>query len=87
MNTELLLVEGMTCEHCVMSVTEELGEVAGVSGVAVQLVPGGRSEVTVTTDAPVPGGESEVTVTSDAPVAPDALRAAVTEAGYEVVRS
>jgi len=71
-NTELLLVEGMTCEHCVMSVTEELGEVAGVSGVAVQLVPGGRSEVTVTTDAPVPA---------------DALRGAVTEAGYEVVRS
>jgi len=71
-NTELLLVEGMTCEHCVMSVTEELNEVAGVSGVAVQLVPGGRSEVTVTTDAPVSA---------------DALRGAVTEAGYEVVRS
>lgn len=72
MNTELLLVEGMTCDHCVMSVTEELSEVDGVSAVAVQLVPGGRSEVTVTSDAPVPA---------------EALRGAVGEAGYEVVRS
>ncbi|WFR67026.1 cation transporter [Curtobacterium flaccumfaciens] len=72
MNTELLLVEGMTCEHCVMSVTEELSELDGVSDVAVQLVPGGRSEVTVT---------------SDGPIAADALREAISEAGYEVVRS
>jgi len=71
MTTELLLVEGMTCEHCVMSVTEELSEVDGVSDVAVRLVPGGDSEVTVTTERPVDG---------------DALRAAVVEAGYEVVR-
>jgi copper chaperone CopZ len=71
-NTELLLVEGMTCEHCVMSVTEELTELDGVSDVAVQLVPGGRSEVTVT---------------SDGPVTTEALRHAVAEAGYEVVRS
>ncbi|WP_439692565.1 heavy-metal-associated domain-containing protein [Curtobacterium sp. SP.BCo] len=72
MNTELLLVEGMTCDHCVMSVTEELTEVDGVSDVTVQLVPGGRSEVTVTSAAPVPTG---------------VLRDAVAEAGYEVVRS
>ena len=71
-NTELLLVEGMTCEHCVMSVTEELTELDGVSDVAVQLVPGGRSEVTVT---------------SAGPVTTEALRDAVAEAGYEVVRS
>jgi copper chaperone CopZ len=71
-NTELLLVEGMTCDHCVMSVTEELTDLDGVSDVAVQLVPGGRSEVTVT---------------SDRPVAAEALHGAVVEAGYEVVRS
>lgn len=35
----------------------------------------------------VPGGSSEVTVSSAAPVDADALRAAVAEAGYEVVRS
>lgn len=72
MTTETLLVTGMTCEHCVMSVTEELSEVAGVHDVQVDLVP---------------GGSSSVTVTSDAPVDPDTLRDAVAEAGYEVVRS
>jgi copper chaperone CopZ len=51
MTTEQLLVTGMTCDHCVMSVTEELTEVDGVSDVAVRLVPGGASEVTVTSDA------------------------------------
>ncbi|MBF4588338.1 MULTISPECIES: heavy metal-associated domain-containing protein [unclassified Curtobacterium] len=62
----------MTCEHCVLSVTEELTELEGVSDVAVALVP---------------GGASSVTVTSDAPVDADALRGAVAEAGYEVVPS
>lgn len=72
MNTELLLVEGMTCDHCVMSVSEELRELDGVSDVAVQLVP---------------GGASQVTVTSDAPIDADALHGAIAEAGYDVVRS
>lgn len=72
MATETLLVEGMTCEHCVMSVTEELSEVDGVTGVDVRLVP---------------GGSSEVTVSSAAPVDADVLHAAVAEAGYEVARS
>ncbi|OIH97554.1 MULTISPECIES: heavy-metal-associated domain-containing protein [unclassified Curtobacterium] len=72
MTTETLLVEGMTCEHCVMSVTEELTELDGVSGVDVRLVV---------------GGSSEVTVTSSAPIDADALDGAVTEAGYQVVRS
>lgn len=30
-------VAGMTCEHCVRSVTEEVSEVAGVAAVAVDL--------------------------------------------------
>ncbi|BAU97439.1 copper chaperone [Corynebacterium suranareeae] len=33
-------VEGMTCEHCVSSVKEEVGEVAGVSAVDVTLETG-----------------------------------------------
>ena len=37
-------VTGMTCQHCVMSVTEEVGEVAGVTGVDVDL-DGGRVTV------------------------------------------
>lgn len=30
-------VTGMTCQHCVMSVTEEVCEIEGVSGVDVRL--------------------------------------------------
>lgn len=60
-------VKGMTCGHCVSSVTEEVGQISGVRSVDVDL-PTGR-----------------VTVTSDAPVSEDDVRAAVTEAGYELV--
>ncbi|CUU57962.1 copper ion binding protein [Parafrankia irregularis] len=40
-------VTGMTCAHCVASVSEELGEIAGVTDVAVDL---GSGAVTVTSD-------------------------------------
>ena len=33
-------VEGMTCEHCVRAVTEEVSQVAGVVGVNVELASG-----------------------------------------------
>jgi copper chaperone len=33
-------VEGMTCRHCVLSVTEEVAEVAGVRDVDVELSSG-----------------------------------------------
>jgi copper chaperone len=33
-------VQGMTCEHCVLSVREEVSEVAGVHGVDVDLGSG-----------------------------------------------
>jgi copper chaperone len=38
--TREYIVEGMTCEHCVRSVTEEVSEVAGVTGVEVELSSG-----------------------------------------------
>ena len=38
-------VEGMTCSHCVLSVREEVVEVAGVSAVDVDL---GSGRITVT---------------------------------------
>ncbi|PJJ73041.1 copper chaperone CopZ [Diaminobutyricimonas aerilata] len=63
------LVEGMTCGHCVMSVTEELTALEGVQHVEVDLRP---------------GAASTVTVSSDAPIDPDAVRAAVGEAGYSL---
>ena len=47
------VVTGMTCEHCVRAVTEELERLGGVRTVTVDLVPGGRSRVTVASDAPV----------------------------------
>ena len=46
-------VTGMTCEHCARAVSAELRVLDGVSDVAVELVPGGASAVTVTSDAPL----------------------------------
>jgi copper chaperone len=40
----------MTCGHCVNAVTSEVATLGGVSGVSVDLVPGGVSRVTVTSD-------------------------------------
>ncbi|SFO41795.1 Copper chaperone CopZ [Geodermatophilus obscurus] len=67
MSTATYTVTGMTCQHCVSAVTEEVSGLPGVTGVQVDLPSGG------------------LTVTSDAPLDDDAVRAAVGEAGYEVV--
>lgn len=40
MSTETYTVTGMTCDHCVRSVEEEVSEVAGVAGVDVDLATG-----------------------------------------------
>ncbi len=40
MSTATYTVEGMTCGHCVSSVTEEVSEVAGVTDVQVDLESG-----------------------------------------------
>ena len=53
MATATYQVTGMTCEHCVHAVTEELGSLAGVTAVSVDLVPEGNSAVTVTSDTPL----------------------------------
>ena len=60
-------VPAIHCEHCAMSIREEVSEVAGVRRVEVDLASG------------------RVTVSSDQPVDDAAVRAAVAEAGYEVV--
>ncbi|MFI6583284.1 heavy-metal-associated domain-containing protein [Embleya sp. NPDC050493] len=67
MSTATFTVSGMTCGHCVSSVTEEVSEVSGVTDVKVELASG------------------LVTVTSEQPVDAEAVRAAVVEAGYQVV--
>lgn len=48
-------VTGMTCEHCAYAVTGELKNIGGVSDVTVDLIPGGESAVTVTSDVPLVG--------------------------------
>jgi copper chaperone CopZ len=53
MSTESFSVAGMTCEHCVRAVTEEVSAVAGVTDVDVDLASGG---LTVTSGAPVDEG-------------------------------
>ena len=71
MNTALTYgVAGMTCEHCVRAVTDELTALRGVRDVAVDLVA---------------GGTSTVRVLSDAPLAESTIRDAVDEAGYTLV--
>jgi copper chaperone len=69
--TTTLQVSGMTCGHCVSAVTEELIALPGVTDVSIDLVAGGTTPVTVTSEQPL----------DDAAVA-----AAVDEAGYELVR-
>ncbi|MCW2770657.1 MAG: hypothetical protein JWR27_2090 [Aeromicrobium sp.] len=51
--TDTYRVTGMTCEHCVGAVTAEIGAVAGVTAVSVDLVAGGTSTVTVQSTAPL----------------------------------
>ncbi|MEU1968000.1 heavy metal-associated domain-containing protein [Micromonospora sediminicola] len=60
-------VTGMTCEHCVRAVTEELSALPGVEEVRIDLAGG------------------TVTVTSASPLPVESVRAAVDEAGYEMV--
>jgi copper chaperone len=67
MITESYQVKGMTCGHCVSSVSTEVGAIPGVSEVSVDLAAG------------------QVTVLSAEPLDVQVVRAAVDEAGYELV--
>ncbi|MFV2019682.1 heavy-metal-associated domain-containing protein [Micromonospora sp. LOL_023] len=54
MSVSSYAVEGMTCAHCVASVTAEVGKIAGVTGVSVDLAGGQltvRSEPAVSDEA------------------------------------
>ena len=63
-------VSGMTCGHCVSSVSEELESLAGVEAIAVDLNAGGISTVTITSTGALSSSE---------------IGEAVAEAGYLVV--
>jgi copper chaperone CopZ len=70
MTSTTYTVRGMTCGHCVNAVTEEISEIDGVASVEIDLVE---------------GGDSPVTVASDAELDIEAVRAAIDEAGYELI--
>jgi copper chaperone CopZ len=69
MTTTTYSVDGMTCAHCVHHVTSELTALPGVRDVKIELVVGGSSPVTVTSDALLDEG---------------AVAAAIAEAGYSL---
>jgi len=50
------VVTGMTCDHCVKAVTEEVGSLAGVTEATVDLASGA---LTVVSDGDVPFDEIE----------------------------
>lgn len=68
---DTLRVEGMTCDHCVRAVTEELSALDGVEVVDVELHV---------------GGESLVRIASTGAVDEAQLAAAIDEAGYTLAR-
>lgn len=69
MSTQTVAVQGMTCGHCVKAVTEEVSAIPGVTDVAVELVN---------------GGTSTVTITASEPISDEAIAAAIDEAGYTI---
>jgi copper chaperone CopZ len=71
MSAELtLLVEGMTCQHCVNAVSQEVGALAGVEDVSIDLVLEGQSTLRVSSSDTLPR---------------DVVAAAVAMAGYTVI--
>jgi copper chaperone len=73
MTTATYAVTGLTCEHCVRAVTDELRAVEGVDAVQVALHA---------------GAVSTVTVSSAAPLADDQVEGALDEAGdYHLVQA
>ena len=63
-------VSGMTCEHCITSVKEELGELDGVREINVDLHA---------------DGVSSVQIESDRELSSEEISGAIEEAGYQVV--
>ncbi|ARJ07545.1 hypothetical protein GCM10010988_39200 [Cnuibacter physcomitrellae] len=67
--TQEYLVTGMTCSHCVSSVSEEIATIDGVRSVHVDLRV---------------GGASRVAVRSEKAIEDSRIAAAVEEAGYSI---
>jgi copper chaperone len=67
MTSTTILVDGMTCGHCVTAVTQELSRLPGVIAVEVDLQA---------------GASTPVRLDSTDPLDPGLVAAAVDEAGY-----
>lgn len=70
MSSKTINVDGMTCDHCVNAVTEEISKIPGVTEVKIDLHVGEISQVAINAGIEI----------SDADIA-----AAVEEAGYSIV--
>lgn len=73
MNTEtstIVSLEGLTCGHCIASVTEEIEALEAVTSISIELVAGGISTATITSTAPLSTAE---------------ISEAVAEAGYTLI--
>jgi copper chaperone CopZ len=70
MNTTDFRVTGLTCNHCVMTVSRAAALVPGVTGVSIDLVA---------------NGQSTLHVESDSAVDAVALDKAIGDVGYELV--
>ena len=71
MSATIVKATGLTCNHCAMSVTEELEEIENVTNVEVAVVK---------------DGESTVTITHYGNLTYDSIEAAITEAGFTLVK-
>ncbi len=70
MSSKTVNVDGMTCDHCVHAVTEEISKIPGVTDVNIDLHANAISPVTIASDQEI----------SDSDIAE-----AVEEAGYTIV--
>ncbi|MEX3610701.1 heavy-metal-associated domain-containing protein [Rothia sp. LK2588] len=71
MSATIVKATGLTCNHCAMSVTEELQEIENVKDVNVEVVN---------------GGESTVTINHEGELSEQAIDEAITEAGFTLVK-
>ena len=69
MSEKSIKVAGMTCDHCVKAITEELSKISGVTTVNIEL----------NTDAPTP-----VNIVADIDISDADITAAIEEAGYTI---
>lgn len=71
MSVTTVKASGLTCNHCAMSVSEELEELTGVNSVKVEVVK---------------GGESSITIDHEGELSPQAVETAIDEAGFKLVK-